>query len=135
MCAKEAPPNSAPVRSAPTIKAPSRMAPVKLAPLKLTPGAITEARSCPAKFAPLQSALTAKTQVEIESLHEQLRVRKEKQYHLLEKMQAAEESKRQAEDQVTAMDMWSNSSLARAFSQASVTTIEFFSVKTKSRHK
>ena len=45
-----------------------------------------------------------KTQVEIESLHEQLRVRKEKQYHLLEKMQAAEESKRQAEDQVTAME-------------------------------
>ena len=29
-----------------------------------------------------------KTQVEIESLQEQLRVRKEKQYHLLEKMQA-----------------------------------------------
>ena len=45
-----------------------------------------------------------KTQVEIESLHEQLRVRKEKQYHLLEKMQAAEEAKRQAEDQVTAME-------------------------------
>ena len=45
-----------------------------------------------------------KTQVEIESLHEQLRVRKEKQYHLLEKMQAAEETKRQAEDQCMAME-------------------------------
>ena len=45
-----------------------------------------------------------KTQVEIESLHEQLRIRKEKQYHLLEKMQGAEETKRQAEDQVTAME-------------------------------
>ena len=48
--------------------------------------------------------LRRKTQVEIESLHEQLRVRKEKQYHLLEKMQAAEEAKRQAEDQVAAME-------------------------------
>ena len=45
-----------------------------------------------------------KNQVEIESLHEQLRVRKEKQYHLLEKMQAAEETKKQAEDQVAAME-------------------------------
>ena len=44
-----------------------------------------------------------KSAVEIESLQEQLRVRKEKQYHLLEKMQGADESKRQAEDQCAAM--------------------------------
>ncbi|GBG27178.1 Hypothetical Protein FCC1311_034012 [Hondaea fermentalgiana] len=44
-----------------------------------------------------------KSAVEIESLQEQLRVRKEKQYHLLEKMQAADESKRQAEDQAAAL--------------------------------
>lgn len=44
-----------------------------------------------------------KSAVEIESLQEQLRVRKEKQYHLLEKMQAADEAKRQAEDQATAL--------------------------------
>ena len=41
-----------------------------------------------------------KTQVEVEALQEQLRVRKEKQYQLLEKLQAQEEAKRQAEDQV-----------------------------------
>lgn len=41
-----------------------------------------------------------KTQVELESLQEQLRVRKEKQYQLLEKLQGQEEAKRQAEDQV-----------------------------------
>lgn len=45
-----------------------------------------------------------KSQVEIESLQEQLRVRKEKQYHLLERTQAAEEAKRQAEDQVSSME-------------------------------
>ncbi len=43
-------------------------------------------------------------QVEIEALQEQLRVRKTKQYHLLEKSQGAEEAKRQAEDQVGAME-------------------------------
>lgn len=42
-----------------------------------------------------------KTQVELESLQEQLRVRKEKQYQLLEKLQGQEEAKRQAEDQVS----------------------------------
>lgn len=41
-----------------------------------------------------------KAQVELESLQEQLRVRKEKQYQLLEKLQGQEEAKRQAEDQV-----------------------------------
>jgi hypothetical protein len=45
-----------------------------------------------------------KAQVELESLQEQLRVRKEKQYQLLEKMSASEEAKRQAEDQVSAME-------------------------------
>jgi hypothetical protein len=39
-------------------------------------------------------------QVELESLQEQLRVRKEKQYSLLERTQAAEEAKRQSDDQV-----------------------------------
>ena len=46
------------------------------------------------------SELKMKTQVELESLQEQLRVRKEKQYQLLEKLQGQEEAKRQAEDQV-----------------------------------
>jgi len=46
------------------------------------------------------SELKMKTQVEVEALQEQLRVRKEKQYQLLEKLQAQEEAKRQAEDQV-----------------------------------
>ena len=45
-----------------------------------------------------------KAQVELEALQEQLRVRKEKQYHLLQQMQAAQDSKRQAEDQVAAME-------------------------------
>ena len=48
--------------------------------------------------------LKMKTQVEIEALQEQLRVRKEKQYQLLEKLQAQEEAKRQAEDQVAGME-------------------------------
>lgn len=48
--------------------------------------------------------LKMKTQVEVEALQEQLRVRKEKQYQLLEKLQAQEEAKRQAEDQVTGME-------------------------------
>mmetsp|Transcript_35927 Transcript_35927/g.67024 ORF Transcript_35927/g.67024 Transcript_35927/m.67024 type:complete len:1039 (-) Transcript_35927:285-3401(-) len=50
------------------------------------------------------SELKMKTQVEVEALQEQLRVRKEKQYQLLEKLQAQEEAKRQAEDQVTGME-------------------------------
>eukprot|EP00605_Chrysophyceae_sp_TOSAG23-4_P002139 GSChrysophyteH1.ASY1.ANO1.2366.1 assembled CDS len=48
--------------------------------------------------------LKMKTQVEVEALQEQLRVRKEKQYQLLEKLQAQEEAKRQAEDQVAGME-------------------------------
>jgi chromosome segregation ATPase len=40
----------------------------------------------------------------VEALQEQLRVRKEKQYQLLEKLQAQEEAKRQAEDQVAGME-------------------------------
>lgn len=48
--------------------------------------------------------LKMKTQVEVEALQEQLRVRKEKQYQLLEKLQGQEEAKRQAEDQVTGME-------------------------------
>jgi myosin protein heavy chain len=50
------------------------------------------------------SELKMKTQVEVEALQEQLRVRKEKQYQLLEKLQGQEEAKRQAEDQVTGME-------------------------------
>lgn len=50
------------------------------------------------------SELKMKTQVELESLQEQLRVRKEKQYQLLEKLQGQEEAKRQAEDQVSVPD-------------------------------
>ncbi|CAM9735053.1 unnamed protein product [Ectocarpus sp. 4 AP-2014] len=50
------------------------------------------------------SELKMKTQVELESLQEQLRVRKEKQYQLLEKLQGQEEAKRQAEDQVSSME-------------------------------
>jgi hypothetical protein len=45
-----------------------------------------------------------KAQVEIESLQEQLRVRKEKQYALLEKAQSAEEAQRKAEDQAGALE-------------------------------
>jgi myosin protein heavy chain len=48
--------------------------------------------------------LKMKTQVEVEALQEQLRVRKEKQYQLLEKLAAQEEAKRQAEDQVAGME-------------------------------
>ena len=50
------------------------------------------------------SELKMKTQVEVESLQEQLRVRKEKQYQLLEKLQAQEQAKRQAEDLVAGME-------------------------------
>jgi len=45
-----------------------------------------------------------KTQVELESLQEQLRVRKEKQYQLLEKAQSAEDAKRKADDAVGALE-------------------------------
>ncbi len=45
-----------------------------------------------------------KSSVEIESLQEQLRVRKEKQYQLLEKLQSQEESRRRAEDQVSSLE-------------------------------
>jgi hypothetical protein len=48
--------------------------------------------------------LKMKTQVEIEAMQEQLRVRKEKQYQLLEKLQVVEEAKKRAEDQVAGMD-------------------------------
>lgn len=50
------------------------------------------------------SELKMKTQVELESLQEQLRVRKEKQYQLLEKLQGQEEAKRQADDQVGVLE-------------------------------
>ena len=45
-----------------------------------------------------------KTQVEVESLQDQLRITKEKQYQLLQKLQSDEEAKHQAEDQVAAME-------------------------------
>lgn len=48
--------------------------------------------------------LKMKTQVELEALQEQLRVRKEKQYQLLEKLQQLEELKRQSEDQIAAVE-------------------------------
>ncbi|DAZ98621.1 TPA: hypothetical protein N0F65_000816 [Lagenidium giganteum] len=48
--------------------------------------------------------LKMKTQVEVEALQEQLRVRKEKQYQLLEKLQQLEEVKRQSDDQLNALE-------------------------------
>ncbi|ETV97112.1 hypothetical protein H310_09921 [Aphanomyces invadans] len=48
--------------------------------------------------------LKMKAQVELESLHEQLRVRKEKQYQLLEKIQSLEEAKRQNDDTLHGME-------------------------------
>ena len=48
--------------------------------------------------------LKMKTQVEVESLQEQIRVRKEKQYQQLERLQSQEEAKHQAEDQVSGME-------------------------------
>jgi hypothetical protein len=48
--------------------------------------------------------LKMKTQVEVEALQEQLRVRKEKQYQLLEKIQQLEETKRHGDDQLQAME-------------------------------
>jgi len=42
--------------------------------------------------------------VEVEALQEHLRVRKEKQYQLLEKFQIQEEARRQAEDQIAGME-------------------------------
>lgn len=50
------------------------------------------------------SELTMKSSIEIESLQEQLRVRKEKQYQLLERLQNQEEARRQAEDQVSSLE-------------------------------
>lgn len=51
-----------------------------------------------------QNESKMKFSVEMESLQEQLRVRKEKQYQLLEKLQSQEEVRRQAEDQVSSME-------------------------------
>ncbi len=51
-----------------------------------------------------QNESTMKSSVEIESLQEQLRVRKEKQYQLLEKLQYQEETRRKAEDQVSSLE-------------------------------
>lgn len=48
--------------------------------------------------------LKMKTQVEVEALQEQLRVRKEKQYQLLEKLQQLEEMKRQSDDHVNGLE-------------------------------
>ena len=45
-----------------------------------------------------------KCSVETESLQEQLRVRKEKQYQLLEKLQIQEEARRKAEDQISLLE-------------------------------
>jgi chromosome segregation ATPase len=50
------------------------------------------------------SELTLQTSVEIESLQEQLSVRKEKQYQLLEKLQNHEEARRQADDKVSSLE-------------------------------
>lgn len=48
--------------------------------------------------------LKMKTEVELEALHEQLRVRKAKQYQLLEHVQRLEEAKRLSDDQLHALD-------------------------------
>jgi hypothetical protein len=48
-------------------------------------------------------AFKVKAALELESLEEQLRLRKEKQYHLIEKLQLQEESKREAEDRATTL--------------------------------
>lgn len=48
--------------------------------------------------------LKMKSAVELEALQEQLRVRKEKQYQLLEKLQQLEEAKRQSDDHVGALE-------------------------------
>jgi len=48
-------------------------------------------------------ALKVKTDAELESLEEQLRLRKEKQYQLMEKLQLQEEARREAEDRVAAL--------------------------------
>lgn len=48
--------------------------------------------------------LTLKAQVEVESLQEQLRIRKEKQYQLLERLQAKEGVAATAEDHASAME-------------------------------
>jgi hypothetical protein len=48
-------------------------------------------------------AFKVKAALELESLEEQLRIRKEKQYHLIEKMQLQEESRREAEDRAATL--------------------------------
>jgi myosin protein heavy chain len=48
--------------------------------------------------------VTMQSSVEIESLQEQLSVRKEKQYQLLERLQNQEETRRQAEDKVSSLE-------------------------------
>ncbi|KAJ1457218.1 hypothetical protein M885DRAFT_586854 [Pelagophyceae sp. CCMP2097] len=50
------------------------------------------------------SELKLKTQVELETLQEQLRVRKGKQYQLLEKLQASEAAQARADDQAAGME-------------------------------
>merc|ERR1712194_546090 len=51
-----------------------------------------------------KSELTIQSTVELEALQEQLRLRKEKQYQLLGKLQSQEEASRQAEDHSKDMD-------------------------------
>ena len=48
----------------------------------------------------INNTIKNKIECEIENLNEQLRIRKEKQYHLLEKVNISEEAKRHAEDKV-----------------------------------
>jgi myosin protein heavy chain len=48
--------------------------------------------------------LKMKMQVDVEALEEQLRVRKEKQYKLVERAQSLEEGKRQAEERVISLE-------------------------------
>ena len=50
------------------------------------------------------SELSIKSTVELEALNEQLRLRKEKQYQLLSKLQSQEEASRQAEDHVKELE-------------------------------
>ncbi len=50
------------------------------------------------------SESTMQSSIEIESLQEQLSIRKEKQYQLLERLQNQEEARRQAEDKVSSLE-------------------------------
>ena len=61
-------------------------------------------KQCVRKVQWLRARLTQHRHAAIEALHEQLRVRKEKQYQLLEKLQAQDRVKRLAEDQVSSME-------------------------------